>query len=42
MVDKALKEGLLLALGEWKIRELKEDFVHEFYRRPFIEGATPL
>ena len=39
-VDKASKEGLQLALGQWNIREPKEDTVHEYYHRPFIEGVA--
>ena len=40
--DKALKEGLQLALGQWKIQEMIEDTVHEYYHKPFIEGDAHL
>ena len=35
--DKALKEGLLLTLGQWKVLEQVDGDAHEFYHRPFIE-----
>ena len=40
--DKALKEGLQLTMGQWKIQELLDGTVHEFYHRPFIEGVAQL
>ena len=38
--DKASKEGLQLTMGQWKIRELLDGTIHEYYHRPFIEGVA--
>ena len=38
-VDKASKAGLQLEVGRWKIRESLDGIFHEYYHRPFIEGA---
>ena len=39
--DIALKAGLQLALGQWKIREQIDNTFHEYYHHPFIKGAAP-
>jgi ribonuclease HI len=36
--DKRSKEGINLALGQWKITEIKDDSQTEYFHRPFIEG----
>ena len=40
-VDLALKEGLLLMEGQWKIWEKLDDTEQTYYHRPFIEGEAP-
>ena len=35
--DKASKEVLLLAMGQWNITEHRGDHLCEYYHRPFIE-----
>lgn len=35
--DKASKDGLSMAFGSWKIKELRDGQSTEFYHRPFIE-----
>jgi len=35
--DKASKEGLQLALGLWKVKEVREGRTYEYYHRPFID-----
>ena len=37
--DKASKEGLRLTMGQWKISELVDGVLYEYYHRPFIERA---
>ena len=34
---KASKEGLQLAMGQWKMKEHRGDTIWEYYHRPFIE-----
>jgi hypothetical protein len=36
--DKRSKEGINLALGQWKISELKDGTQTYYFHRPFIEG----
>ena len=38
--EKASEEGLQLTIGQWKIRELLDGTIHEYYHRPFIEGVA--
>ena len=35
--DNASKEGLSMAMGQWKIREQREGTIKEFYHVPLIE-----
>ena len=35
--DSASKEGLLLDLGVWKVKERLGDAAFEYYHRPFFE-----
>ena len=35
--DSASKEGLQLAMGQWKIKEHRDGNIQEYFHRPFIE-----
>ena len=37
-VDKASKEGLLLTLGQWKIKEQVDGAAHDFTTDPSLKG----
>ena len=37
--DKASKEGLQLAMGQWKIKEHMDGFIQEYFHRPFMEWS---
>ena len=39
LADRASKAGLQMEVGRWKIRESIDGLVHEYFHRPFIEGA---
>ena len=38
--DSASKEGLLLDLGVWKVKEWLGDVAFEYYHRPFFDEVA--